>query len=272
MKRLKIRTIRRVYWMGGGGGGNPTADANTQFGFNKQAAMLGRELNKYNIQSPSGSQTFSGNTLTEKLSKRGQKVFNARERADLALAEGAQRGAQEANAYATQNAPRLRGLQQNELDSAESRAAIRAKLLGQVGAQGQFDPSRVFADQGVGDLSNVDRYGQREQDLGRKSVEDALFSRLNPQFDRDRGALEARNAAQGIAPGSEAYKTNMDELNRANTDARFQAVLAGGQEQSRQEGLRQTELQRRRGTRQQLLEEQLAERGIPYNELQNIEA
>ena len=273
MSKTQLRQIGRVYWMGGpGGGGDPAANAATQYQFNQQAAMLGQKLNQYNVSSPGGSTTFKGNTLVEKLSPQGKRVFKAREAADLALAQGAQRQAAEANRYAMENAPRLSQLRQAELGSAESRARSREQRLGQIESQGQFDPSKMFAEQGVTDLSNVDRYGQREQDLGRKSVEDAMLSRLNPQFDRDRQALEARSAAQGIAPGSEAYRTNMDELNRANTDARFQAVLAGGQEQSRQEGLRQTELERRRGLRQQLLEEQLTRRGIPYNELQNIEA
>ena len=272
MKILRIRTVG-VYWLGGGGGGgNPQQDAGTQFQFNEQAARLGRELNKFNVDSPQGTTTFRGNTLIERLSPRGKQIFNIREQTDKALAENARRQAGEANQYATQNAGRLSDLRQSELGAAESRSGIRSKLLGDIGSQGTFNPDPTFAAQGVSDLSNVDRYGEREQDLGRKSVEDALYSRLNPQFDRDRGALESRLAAQGIEPGSEQYKQGMDELNRSNTDARYQATLAGGQEQSRLEGLRQNELQRRRGTRQQLLEEALSKRGVPYNELQNIEA
>lgn len=272
MKRIKLRQPSRVNWLGGGGGGgNAAGDAATQFQFNKDAAQLGRQLNQYNIDSPQGTTRFQGNTLVERLTKRGKKVFDTRERADLELSKNALRQSQEANAFLGRNAGRLGELRQSELGAAESRAGTRERLLGEIRGQTAFDPRQVFSDQGVSDLSNVDRYGQREQDLGRKSVEDALFSRLNPQFDRDRGALESRLAAQGITTGSQAYSTATDELNRNMTDARFQAVLAGGQEQSRQEGLRQTELGRRRGTRQQLFEELLAQRGIPYQELAQIE-
>lgn len=67
----------------------------------------------------------------------------------------------------------------------------------------------------------------------RAKVEEALFSRLNPQLSRDRGLLESRLATQGITQGSEAYNRAVDEANRSATDARMQAILAGGQEQSR---------------------------------------
>lgn len=75
----------------------------------------------------------------------------------------------------------------------------------------------------------------------RQRVEEALFSRLNPQLDRDRSALETRLANQGIAVGSRAYGDSIDELNRSATDARLQTVLAGGQEQSRLFGLDQAQ-------------------------------
>jgi len=71
----------------------------------------------------------------------------------------------------------------------------------------------------------------------RSSVEEALLSRVNPQLQRDRQMLDQRLANQGIMPGSEAYNTAIDEANRAAVDARYQAVLAGGQEQSRLAGL-----------------------------------
>jgi hypothetical protein len=54
-----------------------------------------------------------------------------------------------------------------------------------------------------------------------------IMSRLEPQFQRDREALEGRLLAQGFVPGSEAYARAADELARARTDARMQAVTAG---------------------------------------------
>jgi len=71
----------------------------------------------------------------------------------------------------------------------------------------------------------------------RTSVENAIYSRLNPQLERDRQAQEARLANQGLAIGSEGYREEMDALGRQANDARMQAILAGGQEQSRLAGL-----------------------------------
>lgn len=87
------------------------------------------------------------------------------------------------------------------------------------------------------------RFGAVEQSLGqaidpmddasRQRVEQAMFSRLNPQFERDEERLRTRLSNQGLVPGSEAYMREWDTLNRAKNDARQQAVLSGGQEQSR---------------------------------------
>jgi hypothetical protein len=75
--------------------------------------------------------------------------------------------------------------------------------------------------------------GPTDYEASRKSVEQALLSRVQPQFDRDRANAEARLAAMGVMRGGDAWNREMDTLNRSMTDARMQAVLAGGQEQSR---------------------------------------
>lgn len=82
-----------------------------------------------------------------------------------------------------------------------------------------------------GRLPNSDYAAQRQ------SVEDAIYSRLNPQLQRDRAALDQRLANQGIMPGSEAYQTAIQLSDQQANDARMQAILAGGQEQSRLAGL-----------------------------------
>jgi hypothetical protein len=82
-------------------------------------------------------------------------------------------------------------------------------------------------------LGNTDYAGQRT------AVEDAIYSRLNPQLQQDRDALSTRLINQGFQVGSEGYNREMDAYNRQANDARMQAVLAGGQEQSRLAGLSQ---------------------------------
>lgn len=97
---------------------------------------------------------------------------------------------------------------------------------------GQFDYTRNIAGGNIQTALPNSDYGAQ-----RKSVEDAIYSRLNPQLERDRQAQEARLANQGLAIGSEGYREEMDAMGRQANDARMQAVLAGGQEQSRLAGL-----------------------------------
>lgn len=71
----------------------------------------------------------------------------------------------------------------------------------------------------------------------RTKVENALYSRIDPKLQRNEDDLRNRLANQGIMQGSEAYGREMDDMNQAKNDAYNQAILAGGQEQSRLFGL-----------------------------------
>lgn len=108
---------------------------------------------------------------------------------------------------------------------------------------------------GLGAAPGVNDFGAQ-----RDAVTEALFSRLNPQLDRERASLETRLANQGITRGSEAWNQGLDEFNRTSTDARMQALLAGGQEQSRLYGISSD-------ARQQALTELLTQRNQPLNEI-----
>jgi len=89
--------------------------------------------------------------------------------------------------------------------------------------------------------------------------EEALMSRLAPQFQRDEEALRSRLINQGIGQGSEAYNTEMDRFNQAKNDARMQAVLVGQQYGG-------TEAQQMLGLRNQGIQEYNAQRNAPLNE------
>ncbi len=91
-------------------------------------------------------------------------------------------------------------------------------------------------------------------------AEEALMSRINPQLDRDRSALEAKLASQGLALNSEAYNTAMDSANRQANDARSQAVL-----QALQYGQNATTLNNQ--ARQQYIQEAASVRNQPLNEI-----
>lgn len=89
--------------------------------------------------------------------------------------------------------------------------------------------------------------------------QDAILSRLNPQFDRDEEALRTRLVNQGIGQGSQAYNNEFNTFNQAKNDARTQAVLSGqtygGNEQAQQLALRN-----------QAIQEYNAQRNAPLNE------
>lgn len=89
--------------------------------------------------------------------------------------------------------------------------------------------------------------------------QDAIMSRLDPQFGRDEEALRTRLINQGIGQGSQAYNTEFDRFNQAKNDARTQAILQGqnygAAEQNQQLGLRN-----------QGIQEYTTQRNAPLNE------
>lgn len=86
------------------------------------------------------------------------------------------------------------------------------------------------------------RMGNQDYEQSRQRVEQAMLSRIAPQQQQDRSALSTRLRNQGLVEGSEAFNRAMDQQGRQENDARMQAVLAGGQEQSRLAGLDQARL------------------------------
>jgi hypothetical protein len=119
--------------------------------------------------------------------------------------------------------------------------------------------------------------GPQDWSADRQRVENAIYSRLEPNLARDRAGLEARLANQGINVGDEAYNRAVDESNRAATDARMQAVVAGGQEQSRLAGLDLAQGQFANAAQaqdyaQQVGRGQFAQAGVGQNNAANLAA
>jgi hypothetical protein len=67
----------------------------------------------------------------------------------------------------------------------------------------------------------------------RKRVEDALMARYREQNDPARKAQETSLAARGLSPGSQNWGAVNDAENRQDNDATYNAIAAGGTEQSR---------------------------------------
>lgn len=152
--------------------------------------------------------------------------------------------------------PEMQAIFDSQMRQQQQLGGLAENALNQVGDaySNPYSYDNITPLAGGGDLSQV-----------RTSAEDAIYSRLNPQFDRDYEALATRLTNQGIMPGSEAYKTEMQRFDQMKNDARMQAVLYGGTEAdrlfsqsmaARQQGI--SELDR---LRQQPLNEYLAMSG-----------
>lgn len=112
-------------------------------------------------------------------------------------------------------------------------------------AQSSLDFSGAQALQQPNLQGSIDMSGlpQLNQDYGaqRQQVQDALYKQqtqmLDPQYQQEEEANRARLINSGISPGSQAYDQQMNDFYRqkqqAYGSAQTNAILAGGQEQSR---------------------------------------
>ena len=110
----------------------------------------------------------------------------------------------------------------------------------------------------VADSGNVRRtLGVDDYATQRDDVEDAIMSRYNRHFAETENQLDQKLRAQGLVPGTEAYDRQFRQLREMQTDASMQAILAGGQEQSRLFGLDLASGQFENASQQQLFNQNL---------------
>lgn len=94
----------------------------------------------------------------------------------------------------------------------------------------------------------------------RDDVIKAMMSRVNTDTANQRDQRNSDLIAAGIRPGTAAYATAMDQIDRQYNDARQQAITAGGAEASRDFGM-DTQ------ARKDAIAEILAQRQTPLNEI-----
>lgn len=183
-------------------------------------------------------------TATQTLSPQQQAILNQNQAAELNLA-----------GLANSQSKRLQGLLDtpfnlNGLPAAGDPSKLNApqyqQLLGNAGLQTSLGNQGAIRGNvanagniqtGLGNAGNITKSYSTDFSADRTKVENALLARMNPQLANDRAALEQRLANAGVVAGSEAYNRAVDEANRSASDARYGAILAGGQEQSRLVGL-----------------------------------
>lgn len=199
-----------------------TSIANNVGGWADQTTPYGKltrtQTGSYTMKDPNSGKTYDIPTwaINQSLTPGGQRIQDATMATQENLA-----------GVARDQSGRIGDLLGRPMDMSSVTARQAVPQLQKVGAPGQ-------ASGAIGDAGGITRsYGIA--DRGR--VEDAIYSRLEPRLAQDRASVENRLRQQGITPGSSAWDREMNTSNQAATDARMQAVLAGGQEQSRMTGL-----------------------------------
>lgn len=174
-------------------------------------------------------------TATQTLSPEQQAIFDQSQGAQLGLATMANDQTQRISDLLSTNLDTSGAPGLNDF-SGVSMPQFQTSLADAGGIQRQVAYAGPIRNQ-IANAGQITRSYGGDFSQDRQRVEDAIMSRVQPGMDRNRQATEARLAAQGIRLGSEAYSAAQDDLSRAENDARMQAVLAGGQEQSRMVGL-----------------------------------
>jgi hypothetical protein len=217
---------------------DPYATAMAQGQINEQTAKLQARLGNPDTYGPTGSVTHEFRpddtvATTTKLSPGQQQIFDA--------VQGGEQSAAKRMQQLLGTAVDTSGLTGYAQMPGNATSGVQTSLPQSGQIQTGFDgggPVRTdFQTGGPMAMMGTQDYGAQ-----RSEVENAIMSRVQPQYDRQRDTLNANLAAQGFNVNTAGYRNAADESNRNLTDARMQAVLAGGQEQSRLANLDQSRL------------------------------
>ena len=237
---------------------DPYATSRAQSAANKETALYQAQLNMMNQTTPGGSVKYTQNgtwadgtpkfEVNQELSPQMKAFYDQAQsiagnqmnalQGTLSKPFDTSKFGQQVNSVDTTGLPALQGgaqywdLQTKLGDAGPIQRGIADAGPIQRNIEGAGPIQRNIANAGqIRDTLDFSRYG--DPNVSRDSVQNALFSRLQPQLQKDRDALETRLANQGITIGSQAYNDAIDEANRQSTDARYAAIINAGQEQNR---------------------------------------
>lgn len=125
---------------------------------------------------------------------------------------------------------------------------------------------------------NLQGLSGNDYSADRQKVQDALMSRMQPQLDQDKAALETKLANQGVKVGSAAYDAAMHNYDSSTNDARMSAIINAGQEQSRllsdeiqgtgfNNSVEEQKYNNSQGNRSNAIQEAMTLRETPINEI-----
>ncbi len=150
--------------------------------------------------------------------------------------------------------------QSNQISSALNDAALQGTRTVSQTSNTPYDTSGLASR-----VNNLP--GSQDYSAQRDATTGAVLAREMPTLNATEEHLKATLANQGLQPGSEAYNNSYRQFNNAKNDAISQAILTGGQEQSRMAGLDSTAANFANGSRQQGIQEQSFFRNDPINTL-----
>ena len=116
------------------------------------------------------------------------------------------------------------------------------------------------------DSSTLDPYTTQAGVGGLQQVTDAIRSRGDVDFADRRQALDNDLRIRGFTPGSEGFRREMQGLERQQNDFNQQAILSGGQEQSRIAGMENARRQQGMSEQGQVFSSQMGQRNQQMSE------
>jgi hypothetical protein len=206
---------------------DPTVTAQAQTASNKETAYWNALLNNVNQVTPYGTLTYadsSGGVYDPNKPPQFTSTINL--------------------------TPEAQSILDKQMQSENALAQLGVDQLGRI----QSAASTPFSFSGLTPV-----FGEGDALTAQTRAEEALMSRLDPQFQRDEESLRTRLINQGIGQGSEAYNREFERFNQAKNDARMQSVLSGQQYASALLGDSLTR-------RNQGIQEYTTQRNAPLNE------
>jgi len=256
---------------------NPAQTAAAQTGTNVSTAVANSFLGNMNQITPDGMLRFDPTDTYSWSDPSTGATYNLPRFTSTQLLSPAQQGIHDLGVQSKTN---LAGLAANQSGMLRD---VYGRPIDTSGGPSAGDPNAL------GGFNFSDTYGNADDfSSDRARVEEAMYQRLEPQLQRDRGQLEARLADQGIKIGSPAYQAAMDQFGRQLTDTRLGITEKGGTEQkllndmaaqkagfyNTVQGQRMTAAQAKMDAetknRARWLTEQYAQRNAPLNEIASL--
>lgn len=220
---------------------DPRETAAAQTGTNVATALANTSLQQVNQVTPDGTLTYDQTGSTQFRDPTTGQTF------DLPQFTATTTLSPEQQAIRDQNNTTSLRLATLGAEQAGRAGELLGRPLSLKGAPARADRSEWGPASYSGDLSvpQYNRNGTSAPELtdtyrgaddfsaDRRRIEDALFGQIDEERGRDRESLRTELLNSGLREGTEAYSRAMEDFNESTDEARLNAILAAGGEQSR---------------------------------------